>query len=73
MHSTDHTLAPRLQSGLERSSLRLHAAARVVWRFLQGFSQRKAAAELMELACGLQHTRPDTAAQMRRAASRSWD
>lgn len=51
----------------------LQSAIGVVWRFVEAFSQRKAAAEILELANALQATRPETAAQMRRAVARSWD
>jgi hypothetical protein len=44
-----------------------------VGRFLEGFSQRKAAAEILELSKSLQSSSPQMAAQMRRAATRSWD
>jgi hypothetical protein len=72
MHSNDEAL-PRVRSGTARSPLPLRDAVGVLWRFLEGFSQRKAAAEILDLARRLQPTRPETAAQMRRAASRSWD
>ena len=76
MHSTYETLAPRAshpRRSADRWRLPLSAAGGAVWRFLETFSQRKAAAEILELAKSLQSTRPEMAAQMRRAASRSWD
>jgi len=51
----------------------LSAATGAVWRFLEAFGQRKAAAEILELAKSLESTRPEVAARMRRAATRSWD
>jgi len=51
----------------------LGAATGAVWRFLEAFGQRKAAAEILELAKSLEDTRPEVAARMRRAATRSWD
>lgn len=51
----------------------LGAATGAIWRFLEAFGQRKAAAEILELAKSLESTRPEVAARMRRAATRSWD
>lgn len=51
----------------------LGAATGAVWRFLEAFGQRTAAAEILELAKSVEATRPDVAARMRRAATRSWD
>ena len=78
MQSTYDTLAPRaLRTSFgTRPIVRvptLRAAGAAVWRFLDGFSQRKAAAEILELSSSLQSTSPQMAAQMRRAATRSWD
>ena len=67
MHSSCETMAPIARVSPVR------AAGGVVRRFLDALSQRKAAAEILELASSLQSTRPEMAAQMRRAASRSWD
>lgn len=76
MHSTYEILTARAshpRHGADRLRLPLKAAGGAVWRFLEIFSQRKAAAEILELAKSLQSTRPEMAAQMYRAASRSWD
>ena len=76
MQSTQGSLAarasfPRQDAGQTRWPL--GAATGAVWRFLEAFGQRKAAAEILELAKSLEDSRPEVAAQMRRAATRSWD
>ena len=78
MQSTYETQAPRAlrttsSAGPIDPVSSLRAAAAAVGRFLDGFSQRKAAAEILELSNSLQSTSPKMAAQMRRAATRSWD
>ena len=55
------------------SSPALHVALSALWGYVRAFGQRRAAAEILELANALQATRPATAAQMRRAVARSWD
>ncbi|HKW84465.1 MAG TPA: hypothetical protein VJN68_12005 [Burkholderiaceae bacterium] len=76
MQSTHGSLAapasfPR--QAADRKPWPLGAATGAVWRFLEAFGQRKAAAEILELAKSLEATRPEVAARMRRAATRSWD
>ena len=76
MQSTSGSLAtrasfPRQDGGQLRWPL--GAATGAVWRFLEAFGQRKAAAEILELAKSLEATRPEVAKRMRRAATRSWD
>ena len=76
MQSTSGSLAPRAsfpRQGADPSRWPLGAATGAVWRFLEAFGQRKAAAEILELARSLEATRPDVAKRMRRAATRSWD
>jgi len=76
MQSTHGSLAARAsfpkQQG-DQTRWPLGAATGAIWRFLEAFGQRKAAAEILELARSLEATRPDVAARMRRAATRSWD
>jgi len=76
MQSTSGSLTARtsfLQRGTSESRWPLGAATGAVWRFLQAFGQRQAAAEILELANSLEATRPEVAKRMRRAATRSWD
>jgi hypothetical protein len=77
MQSTSASLASRTpfpeQSAGPTPRWPLGAATGAIWRFLEAFGQRKAAAEILELARSLESTRPEVAARMRRAATRSWD
>ena len=76
MQSTQGSLAARAsfpRQGAEQTHWPLGGATGAVWRFLEAFGQRKAAAEILELAKSLEDSRPEVAAQMRRAATRSWD
>ena len=73
MSSTYGTLAARAPQPQRRAHSSRFSFGAVVWRFIEALSQRKAAAEILDLANSLQSTRPETAAQMRRAARRSWD
>ena len=78
MQSTYENLAPRAlrtspSAWLSDPVSTLRAAASAVGCFLEGFSQRKAADEILELSRSLQSTSPKMATQMRRAATRSWD
>lgn len=75
MQSTPGSLAARAsfpRQGAEQTRWPLGAATGAIWRFLEAFGQRKAAAEILELAKSLEDTRPEVAARMRRAATRSW-
>ncbi len=77
MQSTSGSLTARTsfpqQGGVGQARWPLGAATGAVWRFLEAFGQRKAAAEILELAKSLEATRPEVAKRMRRAATRSWD
>jgi hypothetical protein len=73
MNSTYGTLAARAPTPQRSADSSRFSFGAVVWRFIDALSQRKAAAEILELANSLQSTRPETAAQMRRAARRSGD
>jgi hypothetical protein len=77
MQSSYETRAPRaLRNSNAQPVFRiptLRAAGGAVWRFLGALSQRQAAAEILDLSKSLQSRSPEMAAQMRRAASRSWD
>ena len=76
MQSTYQALAPRApqpQRVGAHSRLTLGTAFANLWSFMQALGQRKAVAEILDLADSLQATRPEMAAQMRRAAARSWD
>jgi hypothetical protein len=77
MQSTSGSLASHAsfptQGAADQSRWPLGAATGAVWRFLEAFGQRKAAAEILELANSLEATRPEVAVRMRRAATRSWD
>ena len=66
------TLFPKQRVATE-SRWPLGGATAAVWRFLESFGQRQAAAEILELAKSLEASRPEVAARMRRAATRSWD
>ena len=65
--------APFPEQAARPSRWPLGGATGAIWRFLEAFGQRKAAAEILELAKSLESTRPEVAARMRRAATRSWD
>lgn len=76
MQSTNGSLAAHASFPEQRADQArwpLGGATGAVWRFLQAFGQRQAAAEILELARSLESTRPEVAARMRRAATRSWD
>jgi hypothetical protein len=76
MQSTSASLASRTpfpEQSAGPARWPLGAATGAIWRFLEAFGQRKAAAEILELARSLESTRPEVAARMRRAATRSWD
>jgi hypothetical protein len=76
MQSTTGSLtarAPFTRQGAEQTRWPLGAATGAIWRFLEAFGQRNAAAEILALAKSLDDTRPELAARMRRAATRSWD
>ena len=76
MQSTSGSLTARTsfpRQGAGQSRWPLGAATGAVWRFLEAFGQRKAAAEILELAKSLEAARPEVAKRMRRAATRSWD
>ena len=76
MQSTYPSLAPRAsqpQRVSAHSRSTIGAVFSGLWCFIQALGQRKAVAEILDLADALQATRPEMAAQMRRAAARSWD
>ena len=76
MQSTSASLAsgtPFPAQDANSSRWPLGGATGAIWRFPEAFGQRKAAAEILELARSLESTRPEVAARMRRAATRSWD
>jgi hypothetical protein len=76
MQSSSASLASRTPfaaQDVSPSRWPLGGATGAIWRFLEAFGQRKAAAEILELARSLESTRPEVAARMRRAATRSWD
>lgn len=66
-----HSRQPQRTAG--GRPLTVGRALGAVWQFIQSLGQRKAAADILELADSLQATRPEMAAQMRRAVARAWD